>query len=75
MRLAADVLCAALGVNVWVSLVLVPALDVANRPAQVGDGIEVVLALARTFTSFCVPVNEVLLGYWDTVAERLKRLE
>jgi hypothetical protein len=45
-----------------------------DRPAQVGEGIEAVLALARTLTSFCVPVNEVLLGYWDTVAERLKRL-
>jgi hypothetical protein len=45
-----------------------------DRPAHIGDGIEAVLAPARTLTSFCVPANDVLTGYWDTVAERLKRL-
>jgi hypothetical protein len=45
-----------------------------NRPVKVGDGIEAVLAPARTLTSFCVPVNDVLLGFWDTVADRLQKV-
>jgi hypothetical protein len=45
-----------------------------DRVAKIGDGIEAILAPARTLTSFCVPANDVLTGYWDTITERLKHL-
>ena len=30
--------------------------------------------VARTLTHFCVPVNDVLLGYWDKVEDRLQKV-
>jgi hypothetical protein len=48
---------------------LIPHTDAAAGPG----GMEAVAAIGRSLY-FCVPRNEKLLGYWDTVADRLFKI-
>ncbi len=40
----------------------------------VGDGFQVVSGVVSKTNVFCIPANEQLLGYWDSVADRLFKI-
>ena len=48
-------------------------LNLASSASGSGDGVSPLFGIGRTLY-FCIPRNEKMLGYWDTVADRLFKI-
>jgi len=45
-----------------------------NTEQLSSSGLEIMLNINQQMPFFCIPINENLLGYWDTVADRLFKI-